>query len=65
MPAETHPAGDLTRRQTADRLGVGLTTVDRLIADGKLESYKLDAGRRAGRRIVRESIERLRSGGAE
>jgi excisionase family DNA binding protein len=53
---------DLTRQQAADTLNVGLAKVDELVRDGVLQSYKLGESRRAGRRITRESVERLRRG---
>ncbi len=37
----------LTREQARERLGIGLRTLDRLIAEGKLPAYKV------GSRLVR------------
>jgi excisionase family DNA binding protein len=53
---------DLTRQQAADYLNVGLAKLDELVRDNVLQSYKLGYSRRAGRRITRESVERLRRG---
>lgn len=58
--SESH--GDLTRLETAEELGIGLTKVDRLIASGVLESYKLGQDKRSARRIKWESVQRLRNG---
>ena len=65
-PVEVEP--DLTRRQTAIALNASLSTVDQLIRDGRLESYKLGEGRRTARRIRPSAIEAFRarmSGGAQ
>ena len=66
MPSRKKPPlgvePDYTRQQTAIILNCGLVKVDELCADGTLESYKLSEGRRGGRRIVRESVQRLRRG---
>lgn len=58
---QTEHLSDLTRHDAARVLNVALTTIDELIRDGRLQSYKLRQRRRAGRRIVRESLEALRN----
>ena len=55
------PPGDLTNDQAAELLNVSLTTINKLVREGLLKAYKLGADKRSGRRIVRESIERLRN----
>ena len=55
------PPGDLTNDQAARLLGVSLTTINKLVREGRLSAYKLGSDKRAGRRIVRTSIERLRN----
>ena len=53
---------DLSRREAADVLGIGLAKLDQLVRDGALASYKLGAGRRSARRIRRDSLEAFRHG---
>ena len=63
MPQQSQKPRDLTRAETCSILGVCSNTVDQLIANGTLQSYKLGNDRRSGRRIRHESVERLRNGG--
>ena len=53
---------DFTLAEACRVLNIGPTKCDELIAAGVLESYKLSASRRGGRRITRESVEALRTG---
>lgn len=56
---------DLTRQEAMDLLNIGPTKLGELIRKGDLETYKLGDSSRAGRRIKRESIDRLRNNGAQ
>ena len=60
IPSTIEP--DFTLAEACRVLNIGPTKCDELIAAGVLESYKLSAGRRGGRRITRESVEALRTG---
>ena len=62
MPASVPAQPDLTREEAQNILGVCSNTIDRMIDRGTLTSYKLGPGRRAGRRIRRDSVEKLRNG---
>jgi len=55
-------AGDFTRQSLAAFLSCSLAAVDDLIRSGRVEAYKLGTGPRAGVRVTRESVERLRAG---
>ena len=53
---------DFTRHSLAEHLGCSVAAVDDLIKTGRVEAYKLGVGPRAGVRITKESVERLRAG---
>ena len=53
---------DFTIREVCVLFNCGPTKINKLIAEGKLESYKLNEDRRGGRRIKRESVVRFRDG---
>lgn len=60
MVATAAAKPDLTMREVATVLGVHLTTVKRMCADGRLDSYRLGGGRQYKVRIRREELDRLR-----
>lgn len=45
----------LTRPEAADRLGIGVTTLDRIIADGALPAYRMTG--KGSLRIKEEDVE--------
>lgn len=55
---------DLTIAETGRYLNIGRSKIHELIRTGVLASYVLGPGRRAGRRIRRDSVERFRDGRA-
>jgi excisionase family DNA binding protein len=48
-----------SRKETAEKISCGLSTVDELVADGRLKSVKLGKGRNAKRLILGPSIAQL------
>lgn len=61
-PPDGSPRRDFTRHELANYLNCSLAAVDDLVANGRVESYRLGDGRRAGRRITWQSVEALRAG---
>ena len=54
------PTGrQITKGEAAELLGVSLKTVDRLLAAGKLNRWRLGPGDRAGVRLDRREVQQL------